>query len=184
MTWPQKHKSTKNLGTTSEFQASEGWREAGSLFKTHTLTRQHTTGHPGFMHPWWWLCYNNGVFSRYQFKITNHHRIARIFTLEPLFRSLFNRVQVCDRPPSGFVKAVNKYQCPNQRWNRQLLWLTTMGYTVIQSRNLLYTNMSSEFPHSSVSSFMIYGPAVLSWEKGPRSTMSSKMGEHRGRRHR
>ena len=177
LTWPEKHKSTKNLGTTSEFQAPEGWHEAGSLLRTHTLT-----GRPGFVHPWWWLCYNNGVFRRYQFKITNHHCI--ILTLEPLLRSLLNRVQVCDRPPSSFVKTVNKYQCPNQQCNRQLQWPTTMRYILIQSRNLLHTNMSFEFPHSSLSSFMIYGPAILSWEKGPRRTMGSKMGGHRGRRHR
>jgi hypothetical protein len=182
LAWPEKHKSTKNLRTTSEFQAPEGWREASSLRRTHTLTRQHTTGRPEFVHPWWWQCYNHGVFSRYQFKITNHHRI--IFTLEPLLRSLLNRVQVCDRLRSGFVKTVNKYQCPNQQWNRQLQWPTTMGYIVIQSRNLLNTNMFSEFPHPRVSSFMIYSPAILSWEKGPKRTMGSEMGGHRGRRHR
>jgi hypothetical protein len=112
LAWPEKHESTKNLGTTSEFQASEGWREASSLFRTHKLTRQHTTGSPGFVRPWWRLCYNNGVFRRYQFKITNHHRITRIFTLKPLLRSLLNRVQVCDRPPSGFLKSVDKINYP------------------------------------------------------------------------
>ena len=30
---------------------------------------------------------------------------------------------------------------------------------------------------------MIYDPAILSREKGPRRTMGSKMGGHRGRRH-
>ena len=105
-TWPEKHKSTKNLGTTSEYQAPEGWHEAGSLLRTHTATRHHTTWRPGFVHPWWWLLYNNGVFSQYQFKITTHHCI--IFVLEPLLRSLLNRVQVCDRPPGSFVKTVKK----------------------------------------------------------------------------
>jgi hypothetical protein len=70
------------------------------------------------------LCYNNGVFSRYQFKITNHHCI--LFTLESLLRSLLNCVQLCDRPPSNFTKTVHKHPCPNQRWNRQLQWPTTI----------------------------------------------------------
>jgi hypothetical protein len=88
-----------------------GWREARSLLRTHTrvTTRHHANvvdWAPRILAP----LEINMPQRRFQLiPIQNSQSSSHIFTLEPLLRSLLNRVQMCDISPSSFVKTMNKY---------------------------------------------------------------------------
>ena len=188
MSWPKMHKSTKNLGTTSKFQAPERVTWSKFLIENpHTYSPPYELSRRGARDSCT-PCDDDATTTAFSANINS--KLPVIFVLYSrcslYFEAFLNRVQVCDRPPSTFVKRKQwrNINIPISGGTGNCSGPQSWGYVVIESRNLLHTNMFSEFPHTSVTSFMIYDPAILSWEKGSRRTMGSQMGRPRGQRHR